>query len=72
MFYIINKAISYYLRLKFKKNLRNKQLKIKIAIGFQWEAKTKKAKVDYFTKNLYASSVFEQWFKNFLRVIIDL
>ena len=40
------------------------------SIGSSWEVQTKRAKIDYFTKNLSPPSVFEQSFQNFLTVIL--
>ena len=52
--------------------LKYSRLKSEATIGSLWEAKTKTAKIDYFTKNLSSSTLFEITTSNFQEMFLDI
>ena len=55
-----------------KEFLRYSRSKSEATIGSLWEAQTKTAKIDYFTKNLSSPTFFDITTSNFQEVFLDI
>ena len=57
---------------KSKQFLRYSQSKSEVTIGSLWEALTKTAKIDYYTKNLSSPTFFEITTSKFQEVFLEI
>ena len=63
---------AFYRFFKFKIIFRYSRSKLKTTTGFLWEAQTKTAKIDYFTKNLSSPMFFETNTSKFQEMFLDI